>query len=346
MPTYVMHIGPPKAGSTYLQSCLDALRDPLEAQGVHYQTDLIGQRRTMNHEWMLATLRAGPNPDLERTFDALNRSNYRYVILSTEGFFGLPEEQLEYVRSMAGGNPFVIVYYCRRWSDRIPSQWHQVVKAGRFTTFPEHFARELRAPERYLDLNPKLVWDRFARVFGRDSLRLMPLNTLVERKVDLFDHFLATLDIHVAERPDKDKIVANELLRVTDTEMLRALNYLYFQATGERTIQVRVQFLRRLATLDREPLTEVMKTDLGRVTVDDDSPTFRTLHEAMRDYADRIVPVAGGERTFFKPRKRDFEFVQQNYLMHDGAVEMLRTIFDLVDPRKVGPRAQVAALAS
>ena len=346
MPTYVMHIGPPKAGSTYLQSCLDALREPLNDAGVHYQTDWTGHARTMNHEWMLATLRAGPNAALEADFDRLNHTGYRYVILSTEGFFGLPEEQLQYLRAMAAGHPFIIVYYCRRWSERIPSQWQQLIKAGRHMTFPEHFARELRGPERFLDLNPKLVWDRFARVFGQESLRLIPFNTLVERKIDLLDHLFTTLGIDIEARPPAEKIVSNESPKVIDTEILRVLNYLYFQATGKPSPQVRVQFLRRLKGLEeREPLTAIMRNDLGSAVVDDSSSVFRSLHDEMAPYASSVVAV-DGDGAFFHPRKRVFEYVQQNYLTHDGAVELLRNIFEQVDPRRAAPRAKVAALAS
>ena len=348
MPTYVMHIGPPKAGSTYLQSCLAALREPLEEQGVAYHTNLMGRPITMNHEWMLATLAAGPNPALEAEFDRLNTSRYRYVILSTEGFFGIPEEQLHYLRSMTADCPFLIVYYCRRWSERIPSQWQQLVKSGRYTTFPEHFSREMRNPERYLDLNPKLVWDRFAQVFGRDSLRIMPFNTLVEKKIDLLDHFLDMLEVRVAARPAPDKIMANESPKMLDTEMLRALNYLYFQATGERSHQVRMHFLRKLRELpQREPLGEIMKTDLAEAVVDDASSVFRPLLADMMTYADRIVTARGGDQAFFRPRKRAFEFVQQNYLMHDEAVGLLRGMFDEVDPRRVTqPKRKVPSLAA
>lgn len=347
MPTYVIHIGPPKAGSTYLQSCLAALRGPLEKAGVAYHTNLMGRPITMNHEWMLATLAAGRTPDLEAEFDRFNRSDYRYVILSTEGYFGIPDEQLDYLREMTAGNPVLVVYYARRWSERIPSQWQQLVKMGRFTTFPEHFAREMRHPERYFDLNPKLVFDRFARVFGRESLRIMPFNTLVERKIDLLDHFLKVLDIKLKERPAPDKIVANESPKIIDTEMLRVLNYLYFQATGERSHHVRMQFLRRLRELpQRDALTEIMKTDMGEVIVDDSSPVFQGLLAGMEEYSDCIARV-GDNPAFFRPRKRAFEFVQQNYLMHDGAVDLLRAMFDEVDPRKVvPPKRKVAALVA
>ncbi len=346
MPTYVMHIGPPKAGSTYLQSCLAALRAPLEAHGVAYHTNLIGRPLAMNHEWMLATLAAGRNPELEAEFDRFNRSDYRYVILSTEGFFGVPEEQLEYIRSMAGGSPFIIVYYCRRWSERIPSQWQQLVKSGRFSTLPEHLARELRAPERYLDLNPKLVWDRFAKVFGRDSLRIMPFNTLVERKIDLLDHLLKALDIQMSERPPPEKIVANESPKLVDTEMLRVMNYLYFRATGERSHQVRVQFLRKLTKLpQREALTEIMKADIGQIALDDSSPVFQPLLAGMETYTDRIV-LAGNETGFFRPRKRPIDVVQQNYLLHDGVVDLLHAMFAEVDPRKALPPKRAAAAAA
>ncbi len=38
-------------------------------------------------------------------------------------------------------------------------------------------------------INYSKVWDRFATVFGRQSLKIVPFSNLVDASVDPFDHF-------------------------------------------------------------------------------------------------------------------------------------------------------------
>ena len=132
MPTYVIHIGPPKAGSKNLQSSLHSIRSHLAAQGIHYPDEW----GSIHHAGLLAELQTIPNPRLEALFQALNHSEYKTVVLSCEGLYRLRPEQLHYLQQLLGAAPVRIVYYWRRWSESIPSQWQEVVKAGRFRDIP------------------------------------------------------------------------------------------------------------------------------------------------------------------------------------------------------------------
>jgi hypothetical protein len=58
----------------------------------------------------------------------------------------------------------------------IPSKWRRQIMMGYYLTFSEFYIRLLTSPENIVDLNYSIVWERVAKVFGRDSLRIVPLS--------------------------------------------------------------------------------------------------------------------------------------------------------------------------
>ncbi len=179
----------------------------------------------------MAELQTIPNPQLEAVFRALNRSEYETIVLSCEGFYRLGPDQLHYLRELLDGAPVRIVYYWRRWSEWIPSQWQEIVKAGRFETFPQLHFRFTQNPMKSPEINPTLTWNKFEDVFGRDSLALISFDNLVDRNLDLFQHFIrAVLQCTVTASPEN--VMRNTSMNKFDIEVLRALNYLHYRAEG------------------------------------------------------------------------------------------------------------------
>ena len=128
MPKYVVHVGPSKTGTTYLQSSLYHTRNALQQHGIAYPPNWWKKKAVYHHEALVNKIAAGGDAVLEQSFADLNASDLKMVVLSSEGFPTLSRADLERFRDLLGGNAVEIVYYCRRWSDRLPSAWQQVVK--------------------------------------------------------------------------------------------------------------------------------------------------------------------------------------------------------------------------
>ncbi len=326
MPKYVIHIGPPKAGSKFLQSSLYALRDELKQAGIYYPDEWQPPR--ISHEGLMSRLDKPDDPQLKRQFDRLNASSYRYVVMSYEGFFGMAPEKLTALRGLLGGSPVEIVYYCRRWSERIPSLWQQNVKEGRFGTLLDYYARCVDNSRIAPDLNPSLIWDKFSNVFGRESLKLISFNNLVDSKTDLLDHFCdAILNWRYARRPTE--IDANTSPTILDTEILRALNYLHYKATGQTSDQVRISYFEKKSGLDLTELNQAIESDLGTLVLDDDAASFRPVYADMEKYQDRVLNPKSGS-PFFEKRAREFKYGQQNYLLDLSVVDALHRLYALI----------------
>jgi len=327
MPKYVIHIGPPKAGSKFLQFSLDALRGELKEAGIYYPDQW---QPHVNQEGLIKRLDQPDDPELKHLFDDLNASSYRTVVMSSEGFFRMSPEKLTALRGLLGESPVDIVYYCRRWSERISSLWQQNVKEGYFEIVADYYARCVRNPRIEPELNPSLIWNKFSNVFGRESLKLISFNNLVDSQTDLLDHFVdAILNWHYARRPTE--IDANTSPTIPDTEILRALNYLHYKATGQTSDKVRISYFEKRGQLDLTELNQAIESDLGTLALDDNAAPFGPVYADMEKYQDRVLNPKSGS-PFFQRRARRFKYARQNYLLDPSVVETLHRIYAAICP--------------
>jgi hypothetical protein len=322
MPKYIIHIGPPKSGTSYIQSQLFHLREYLEEKGVLYPWTRPG---TITHHIVREALTAGR--DLKADFDEINAKGAEIIILSCAAFDGLQIAMLQRLKEYIDGNPVDIVYYARRWSERIPSDWRERVKMGHYATFPEFYIRLVSRPESTGEVNYSIVWDRFAKVFGRDSLRIVSFNNLVEGNVDLFKHFMETIvGLHDMPKVKKGLIQKNERLDTVDTEILRALNCLQYAETAEINPSERIKFDRLTKRYDLQPLRDHVKSDVRQIKLKDTAAPLRPTWEAISAYKDRLVSPEYGKE-IFEQRDVETEFVGQNYLFREGAVGEVKKLY-------------------
>ena len=169
LPRYVIHIGPHKTGTTYLQGSFRRLRPELLRRGILYPEFWWQSVRNWSHSRLVEQLTGGDCEALSGHFNALNASGHRIILISAEDLSGLEPDHIPMLKSLLGGAPAEIVFYCRRWSELLPSSWQQRVKLGGQTlTLPELFGEHLRSPPRSSLMNYASVprplygclWDR------------------------------------------------------------------------------------------------------------------------------------------------------------------------------------------
>jgi len=222
MPTYVIHLGPSKTGSKYLQSLLFHSREMLLSNGIDYPDIWWTQPTQINHEPLWRMLREKRYVEVQEAFRRLNGSGNRIIVLSCEAFAELTPEQLAILRDAIGNNPVELVFYCRRWTERIPSDWKQSIQMGMYGTFPEFYVEYIRHALYSGSVNYSLIWAMLIKVFGRKSLKLVSYSNLRDQKVDLFRNFAATfLNWHGENTVRKDLIMDHISPNDFDTEILR-----------------------------------------------------------------------------------------------------------------------------
>lgn len=202
---------------------------------------------------------------------------------------------------------------------------------GAFPTLPEFYASYLRNPTDTDAVSYSRVWEKFSRIFGRKSLRLVSYSNLRDRGVDLYSHFAKTfLGLHDCDtRIEKDLIQRNVSPDLYDTEILRALNWLDFRAVGRVRLDMRVKFLMLRQAWDTRALAQMMADEIGMLEIRDNSETFRRSWDGMCKYADRLVSREfGGD--FFDRRSTNVPYVRVNYLLKDKPVRALNALYEKI----------------
>jgi len=239
----VLHVGLPKTGTTYLQEGFVRHREALLGCGVSYPT--FGQEHLAGHHNLALHLRGMPvvNADYgdlsaeDALRRALNEDAHANVLLSSEGFSALGAGGVTtLLRAIEGCEPRVVVYLRRR-SQLIISSWQEAVKHGSPLGLLEYVAsRILESGARMLRFEQVLT--NIAQAFGREAMRVIVYDHLLEDGVDIMDHFTSTilgLDNFAASRDRATK--SNQSVGAAQLEVVRAVNQLLLVRGGSPSIE-------------------------------------------------------------------------------------------------------------
>jgi hypothetical protein len=173
MPKYLIHVGPHKTATTYLQLRFDAARERLHRQGVAYPAEWSSAESEPSHRKLVMGLREERVDQLRFQFDSVEQNNPEYVLISAEGINNLERRSLELLRTLLRSNPVTIIFYCRRWSELLPSLWQEKIKHGYDETFPEFFAINVSDPFESVMMNFAQRLKVYTDIFGRENVRLV-----------------------------------------------------------------------------------------------------------------------------------------------------------------------------
>jgi len=225
----ILHIGPPKTGTSSLQEILFAAQETLMEQGVAYPT--LGRHNRMpraaGHHGLPAVIQAGaslPMPFLEWIGELPAGHS---VVLSSEDFASLEPEQVAHLAAQLPGAEVEVVYYARRWDRLLPSVWQELVKHGSGRSYPVYLNQQTAAPRASAYLNYARVLDRWAAAFGHKAIRLFSFDNAVAEAGDVVSHFCKAVLGGIA-LPPQSNASCNRSMAPVETEVLRMLNLLTF----------------------------------------------------------------------------------------------------------------------
>jgi hypothetical protein len=324
MPRYLIHIGPHKTGSSYLQSAFQALRPHLHSRGVWYPEQWQGEDR-LGHHRLAQRLRAGWDDGLVEEFAALNSSNHETILLSAEDLSDLKAEEVATLKGLMGASPVRIVFYCRRWSEVIPSGWQELVKHGNRSTFLEFLSSHLANPNGAHVINYSRTLRRYAESFRLSEMSLVSYSNIVDGGGDIFANFCASF-LSWMDPPNPDLARVNVSLDPAQVEVIRALNAIEWARSGRDGSDILRSYLRNRAAFDLSALESVMRQHIVHAKVNEGTGPLNNLHaELFKEFGPLLSEPRSGAR-FFVPKLAEIPYVCRDYLLCDGVAASLQDI--------------------
>jgi hypothetical protein len=285
MSRLVLHIGPHKTGSTYIQKFLSENSEQLEELGVHYPK--LGLGGQYGHHELVEKIRSLDESALAQYLGGYLGAGTN--LLSSENFDRLKADDLARFRAallpqLTEPAQIQILFYHRNYADLLPSWWQEEIKHGGVFSFYEFMLPHLLRPFASNLVNPALVLDLYAQAFGKDSISVIDYDSARdELLVPLFS--LAGIEMD----PGANEVV-NSSMKVELVEVLRVLNSIAKSRNEWHFHRTRALFLQKLrdapVAAELEELTEHIRAHMKPVRIAGGffekavSAAFRTKYEA------------------------------------------------------------------
>lgn len=240
----VVHVGPHKTASSYIQVNLTQLRMELAARGWLYPGSVSGQLDAHHHIAHNREQHLDPNSEQYRELESIGQqasSDNQSIVLSAEGFCRWGADDLVSLGAILGFDQIEVVYVVRDPLDVFPSYWAEEVKQGMVRGFTEKLALGYAAIDESNILNP--LCD-LAPLLAHPSIKVhaVPFDALRRHDVDIFNNFAKS----VLKLPDVQAIhnrPVNRKYSVELTEFLRLMTLIHGDGAARIGSSMRLEFM-------------------------------------------------------------------------------------------------------
>ena len=330
-PRFVIHLGPHKTGSTYLQLCFRNNRAALLERGILFPALWEHSRASPSQTGFAQRLERGQFGELAAELGSavapgIYATGIHTVLISSENLSILERPAVQGLREITGGAAVEFVFYLRRWSDLLPSSFQERVKQGAARPLPDYALAHLKNPFASRLLNWELKTAPFRQVFGEESVRFVCYSVLRERDQDIFRHFARTF-LGWDEAPPGASKPVNESRSAVEIELLRALNVMRARKGMPENSALRDRFDVVRQSFDLEALFAAMEDFRETLVFRDDWEPLTILHDRLLDRFRPSLVAPHPPAKLFRPKRADLPFFAADYLAEPGIADAVRDIF-------------------
>ena len=298
----VMHIGPHKTATTYLQSNFYRSRDRLLERGWLYP--LTGERVRIAHHDIsdypekILNGTSKFNAELERIGERAARDGLN-VLLSSEGFRRWKPRHFQKIRSLLKIDELHIVYTIRDPLSTFHSFWAEQIKNGSTFSLPDFFEQHFSDPLQSHLINPV---QEVEPLLGQPGVKVTVLlfDEIRRQNLDIFSVFAdKVLDIRdIAPLTEETR---NERLPIEMTEFIRAINPLAKLQPAKGKISIGSAVSLFLYPWEKKSVVSAMHASdaVRTMTVRRDGPELKEIENRIIDRLEpHLWPKPSGGRIF------------------------------------------------
>ena len=169
----ILHVGPHKTGSTYLQKMLLENASYLAENGYYIPDQWFDPNLPGNHLTLYREIKSRKSDLVRAKFSEILVNIYPNIILSSEDFSLLDREDLTFLRDILVDCRVTVLFFVRRWSEMLRSNWQEAIRQGSILTFPDFAARFLVNIFGESTFNFALRLNAFSDAFVKTQSRLL-----------------------------------------------------------------------------------------------------------------------------------------------------------------------------
>jgi hypothetical protein len=343
----ILHVGPHKTATTWMQTNLHYNAPALEKAGWLYPQ--TGERVVIAHH----DLSDNPGQILEE--DSRKAAAFRKIaekaaaanlniLLSSEGFSKWRPQHLKRLQEIMAPHEMRIVYTLRDPVSLTYSLWAQKVKTGGPKSLPQHYDEQVRKAGKSRSLDPLTDLMKY-REIENARLTVLLYDEIVRQGRDIFD--VLTEDVlSIGTLPHAERGTANEREPLEMTEFMRAMLVRMGRWKGGERVNIGRVFKHMLTgSTRREIIDAVAGVPQARRTMTirrDDDAFLAMERKLLKKFSAQMVPPPG-EKLFLEGEAK-FDYYDNTVLDADPKVKAL--LYDLTQKfRPGGFRMTVANLA-
>lgn len=299
----VLHVGPHKTATTWLQANFHANRRALLAKGWLYPS--TGERvRTAHHDLSdrpaeILDPKSRKVAELRKIGRQAGRDGLN-VLLSSEGFRHWKPKHIKALRTILGDAELHVVYAVRDPVSLLNSFWAQQVKSGAKASLPAFLDKQFQKNGKTKLLAPVKELRRYRRL-PRTRLTVLAYDEIRRQNRDIFDVFQAEI-LHIDGLEKIETGSANERQPIEMTEFMRMLVIRTGRWKGRERVNVGRAFQYLLTEGARNRILEAMQgaSEARRtIVVERDQPALHVIErKLLKAYRDRMIPAPAGETLF------------------------------------------------
>ncbi len=324
----VVHAGPHKTATTYIQNNLAAARDDLAAKGWDYPetgTEGLPAHHAIAHNSRAYIDVDSPDRIALTKAGAAAKAAGLSVVLSAEGFCRWGPPKLRHLANIFKADQLDFVYTVRDPFDIFYSYWAEEVKQGHVASFADRFAEHFNDPVASRLLNPMVDLAPLLKE-SKVRVRVVPYTLLKARKIDVYSHFCEKA-LGLPGMTGKSAVAKNEALPIELTEFLRLLTIV--KADGKRHIgsDFRHRFIHTTTPAERAEIVAVVKQQVGDrvrvVKLDGASQAKQRIEKGLRLRLAGLWTLDPGADNLYNTDPAEYRYYNEIDLWMNPAVRKL-----------------------
>lgn len=218
MENIIIHAGPHKTGTTYIQSLLHNNKAILQSSSISYPDAYY---LFLGHHYLCNALNGNEPAETIRENIEAAVGSAATCILSSENFIFLTKKGMSKLKDIFPVANVRFVLFLRRPSLRLISRWHEEVKQGSSEALESYLVKHIIRPMQSVEVNIVNYIKQVESIFGKSVCYLVDYESANKNKnmVAMFQK-AAGIDVNIS---DIDLIV-NEMTPLGEIEVIRGVN--------------------------------------------------------------------------------------------------------------------------